>query len=326
MKIAALLPHVEIFGGVRRYLELGNEFVRRGHQFILYTPEGVPPSWLEFNGEIRPILSASKENHDIALCSEYSLLSDFLPLPAKVKFFYFVLAGHPLEKKVARLPLQFLANSSGLARRLTRRYGIRCQLAPGGINPTLFHPEAREGSKEEFRILCYGRIYRRRKGIHLVIKAAERLWRKYPNIKLLLFDSPVKNEARDPRKLLKTSVPNEFFWDLPQSKMAWLYSQADLFVSAEWRAGWSNPTAEAMACGVPVVCTPSGTEDFAIPGETALVVRWPLPIFLARKIEQLKKNESLRKRLAEAGRQKILEFTWEATAARLEEIFVHSLV
>lgn len=326
MKIAAFLPHVEIFGGVRRYLELGNEFVRRGHQFLLYTPDGQPPYWLEFKGEIRPLAACLQENHDVALCSEYSLLNDFLTCPARVKFFYFVLAGHPLEKKVARLPLRFLANSSGLARYLSRRYGLHCEVAAGGINPALFYPQKREGSQAEFRILCYGRIYRRRKGIQLVVKAVEKIWRKYPETKLLLFDSPVKGESRDPRKLLKTPVPYEFFWDLPQNKMAWLYSQADVFVSAEWRAGWSNPTAEAMACGVPVVCTPSGTQDFALPGQTALVVRWPLPFLIAREIEKLKRDENLRSRLAEAGRRQILKFTWEALAARLEDLFTQSLV
>jgi hypothetical protein len=35
MKIAALLPHVEVFGGIRRYIEIGNEITRREHKFVL---------------------------------------------------------------------------------------------------------------------------------------------------------------------------------------------------------------------------------------------------------------------------------------------------
>ncbi len=326
MKIAALLPHVEIWGGVRRYLELGNELVLRGHEFILYTPDGEKPKWLDFRGEMRSFASLKEQSHDVALCSEYSLLSEFQALPARIKFFYFVLAGHRLEKKVVRLPFLFLGNSSGLCRRLERRYGIRCELAAGGINPDLFYPLETPRPKDEFRILCYGRIYRRRKGIHFVLKAVEKLWRRYPQVKLLLFDSPVKGEARDSRSLVETPVPHEFFWNLPQSLMAWMYSQADIFVSAERRAGWSNPTAEAMACGLPVICTPSGTEDFALNGETALVVRWPFPFLLRRKMEKLLTDRSLRQRLAEAGLRKIREFTWSALARRLEEIFASHLV
>ncbi len=307
-------------------MELGNELTRRGHEFILYTPEGISPHWFDFKGRMRPLAVLSQDNYDIALCSEYSLLREFQAIPAGVKFFYFVLAGHRLEKQVVRLPFRFLGNSSGICRRIEQRYGIRCELAPGGINPSLFYPERREGSEREFRILCYGRFYRKRKGIGLVLKAVEAVWRHHPEVKLLFFDSPVKGESRDPRELIKTPVPYEFFWNLPQSSMAWMYSQADIFVSAERRAGWSNPTAEAMACGVPVVCTPSGTADFALPDRTALVVRWPFPFILKRKIERLLHDGALRRRLSQAGRQKILEFTWSSLAARLEAIFAASLV
>ena len=52
-------------------------------------------------------------------------------------------------------------------------------------------------------------------------------------------------------------------------------------------AGWSNPTAEAMACGVPVACTEAGTTDFAIDGETALVVGVGDHIALANAAERL---------------------------------------
>lgn len=87
--------------------------------------------------------------------------------------------------------------------------------------------------------------------------------------------------------MIKTRVPHEFYLNLPQSKMAWLFSQADIFVSAEWRAGWSNTTGEAMACCLPVVCTKSGTRDFAFHNQTALVVPFSHAFFLRRQIRRL---------------------------------------
>jgi glycosyltransferase involved in cell wall biosynthesis len=103
--------------------------------------------------------------------------------------------------------------------------------------------------------------------------------------------------------------------------MAWLYSQADIFVSGERRAGWANTAAEAMACGLPVVCTPSGSRDFAAHNETALVVPFAYPFLLRRQIKRLIEDPELRLRLAEAGYRKIGEFTWDALAERLEVIF-----
>jgi glycosyltransferase involved in cell wall biosynthesis len=341
MKVAALLPHVEVFGGVRRYIEVGNALIRRGHRFVLFTWAGQKPDWLEFTGEVRPFEAIPAEEFEVGLCSEYSILSQFERLSAGARFFYFVLEGHKKEKELARRKYHYLGCSEGICRRIERKYKVPCYRAPGGINPEIFHPLPRPDaspplpgerpaappfagghrSGREFRILSYGRIHRRRKGIRQVIKAVEGLHRKYSHLRLIFFDSLVGEDRRDPRPLIRTSVPHEFHLDLPQDRMAWLYSQADLFVSAERRAGWANTAAEAMACRVPVVCTPSGSRDFALHNETALVVPFGQPFLLRREIGRLIDQPELRARLAEAGHRKIAAFTWDALAERLEAIF-----
>jgi glycosyltransferase involved in cell wall biosynthesis len=325
MRIAALLPHVEVFGGVRRYLELGNEFAARGHDFVLFTPEGRPPDWLPFAGRVRPFTDLARESFDVSLCGEYDILDAFDGLAARVRYFYFVLEGHRRERGVARRPYQFLGNSEGLCRRMERRYGIDCRRAPGGINPAIFHPlppeEPGPRATGEFRVLCYGRLTRRRKGVPVVIRAVERLRRRHPGLKLVFFDTPVGRDRTDPRTLLRTSVPHEFHLGLPQTEMARLFGSADAYVGAEKRAGWANTAAEAMACGLPVVCTPSGTRDFARDGETALVAPFSCAPLVGRRLRRLIEDPALRARLAEAGRRKILEFTWARLADRLLDIF-----
>jgi glycosyltransferase involved in cell wall biosynthesis len=325
VKIAALLPHVEVFGGVRRYLELGNEFVRRGHAFTLFHPDGGRPAWFDFRGEIRPFSRLAEESFDIGLCSEYSVLSRFAELQARMKYFYFVLEGHKEEKAVAsRTDLLFLGNSEGICRRMERKYGIVCRRAPGGVNLDVFHPLPEKPAHEGLTILCYGRIGKRRKGVPQAIRAVERIRREFPGVRLILFDALVGRDRRDPRPLIRSRVPFEFHLDLPQDKMAGLFAQADIFLMAERRAGWSNTSAEAMACRLPVVCTPSGTRDFAFAGRTALVAPWPLPFLLARRLRNLARDPELRERLAEAGHRKILEFAWPALAGRLLGIFEES--
>jgi glycosyltransferase involved in cell wall biosynthesis len=322
MKIAALLPNVEIYGGVRRYLEVGNALIRRGHDFTLFTPAGEKPGWLEFRGRLMPFAALDGQEFDIGLCGEYSILPQFDALRARAKYFYFVLEGHKMEKETARRNYHFLGSSEGICRRIERKYGVQCLRAPGGINPEVFYPAPRDPSdRTGFCILSYGRIYKKRKGVHHVIRAAEALHRKYPGVRLIFFDSLVGRDRRDPRPLIKTSVPYEFHLDLSQSRMAWLYSRADAFVSAERRAGWANTAAEAMACRLPVVCTQSGSGDFAIHEKTALVVPVAHPFFLRRQVERLILDPALRERLAAAGLEKIRNFTWDALAARLEGVF-----
>ena len=325
MKIAALLPHVQVFGGVRRYLEMGNEIVRRGHGFTLFTPSGEPPGWLPFEGRMRRFSEIGSESYDIGLCSEYSVLDRFSALPASRKYFYFVLEGHRREREVVRSGLRLLANSEGLARRIERKYGAACLRAPGGVNPDLFHPLPAPAPRDTFNILCYGRIYKRRKGIRYILSALDGLAGRFPNLRLILFDSLVGDDRRDPRPMVRTRVPFDFHLGLPQDRMAWLFGQADLFVGAELRAGWSNTAAEAMACRVPVVCTPSGTRDFALDGETALVAPIPAPFLLRRRIRRMIEDPALRIRLAEAGYRKITEFSWSSLAERLLSAFASAL-
>ncbi len=322
LRIAALLPHVEVFGGVRRYIELGNALTDRGHRFVLFHPSGEKPAWLELRAETRPFADLEREPFDVALCGEPTILESLTRIPAARRYFYFVLEGHKREREVVRRrDLLFLGNSEGICRRLENKYGVAVDRAAGGVNPDIFHPETRPPADGSFRVLCYGRITRRRKGVPEVIRAAERLARKGRSMRLILFDTPVGRDKRDPRPLVKTSLPFDFHLGLPQEKMAWLYAQADVFVSAERRAGWSNTCAEAMACGRPVVCTPSGTSDFAEDGRTALVVPRPSPRLLARAVERLRLDPEMGEALAAAGRERILSFRWEALAERLEGLF-----
>ena len=155
-----------------------------------------------------------------------------------------------------------------------------------------------------------------------VIRAVERLSRRGRRVRLIFFDTQVGLDRRDPRPLIRTRVPFDFHLNLPQERMAWLYAQADVFVSAERRAGWSNTSAEAMACRVPVVCTPSGTRDFAEDGRTALVVPRPSPRLLRRGDRapdgRLRPSGPPGR---QAGYERILSFRWDVLAERLEGIF-----
>jgi glycosyltransferase involved in cell wall biosynthesis len=135
-------------------------------------------------------------------------------------------------------------------------------------------------------------------------------------VEVTLFDSPPPGTTEEASLPLR--VPHRWVIRPTQEELAELYRDTDIFVSAERRAGWCNTAAEAMACGAAVVCTPSGTEDFARHGETALVARWPFAAFLARRIGTLIRRPEERFRIAEAGNQAIQAFGWERTASSVE--------
>jgi glycosyltransferase involved in cell wall biosynthesis len=108
--------------------------------------------------------------------------------------------------------------------------------------------------------------------------------------------------------------------NLSQPALVGLYASCDAFVSAERRAGWSNTVAEAMACGVPVVCTPSGTVDIAIHRQSAWVSQWRHPWFLARGLRALHDDSALADRLRTGALDRIRNFTWPRVADQIEAI------
>jgi glycosyltransferase involved in cell wall biosynthesis len=320
LKIGAIVPHLLVFGGVRRYLELGNRFVARGHTFVVHTPDGAGATWLPFRGAVRSFAALENETYDVLICGSPELVGLLDRGAAHLRVFYLQLERVDSEERIIRSgKYRIMVNSSGLARRVRKRYGVEPIDGIGGINPELFVPDER-GTGAPFRVLCYGRLSKPRKGTRFAIQAVRSLRRKGLDIELDLFDT-LNPGSLDPRIGFNPGVPYRYYLNLPQERMAAMYSAADAFVSAEHRAGWNNTAAEAAACGVPLICTKSGTEDFAADGATALVVAVRMPFFIERALHRLYDDRELGARLGEAARRRILDFTWDGVCGKMEGAF-----
>lgn len=343
LDFAALLPGVGVFGGVRRFVEIGNELVRRGHRFVIYHHDGTSPEWLEYLGEVKALSELPRARHQIVLCNDSPLLGDFVRTDADLKLFYVVLEKIREERDiVTHADFVILANSTGIYQRLRKKYRVDAEKVIGGIDLQVFKPRAaahgeapsREhldpaASSRPFRVMAYGRISRSRKGVPLVIQTVESLSRKLANrsqgepsppFELVLFDHIGPGNETDPRQEIHSSLPLEFHLNLKQEQLAQLYSSCDLLLGAERRAGWSNVVAEAMACGLPVVCTSSGTVDIAHHRETAWVARWRHPWFLERGLRAMHDDSDLRSTLRDAALRGIQEYSWPRVVDQLEDV------
>ncbi|TET40884.1 MAG: hypothetical protein E3J63_02825, partial [Elusimicrobia bacterium] len=140
MKIAAILPHLEVFGGVRRYIEIGNNFIKRGHSFRIYHSDGSRPTWLEFSGETRPVEQVTLEENDIVISSDYSSIHYLERAKANKKIFYCLLEHKNNQKVCVNRKLLVMGNSTGICDMLRRKYRRECIEGIGRINPEIFHP------------------------------------------------------------------------------------------------------------------------------------------------------------------------------------------
>jgi glycosyltransferase involved in cell wall biosynthesis len=103
-----------------------------------------------------------------------------------------------------------------------------------------------------------------------------------------------------------------------------LLSSAEVAAVPSLYEGFSLPAIEAMACGTALVATTGGAlpEVVGRDGETGLLVEPGDPEELAIAIRRLLDDPTLRERIGDAGRRRVLEqFTWAAAARRTVDVY-----
>jgi len=150
-----------------------------------------------------------------------------------------------------------------------------------------------------------------------VLRALSRLEGRVPAFETVLFDAldPMTNR-QDPRDGAPLPANARFVLDPSQDELVALYQSSHVFVAAERKAGWCNTALEALASGCALVCTKSGTTDFARHGENALVT-WRNPWSLRAAIGRLLIDAALRERLAAAGPASAAPWAWNLLARRI---------
>jgi len=151
------------------------------------------------------------------------------------------------------------------------------------------------------------------KGVSDGVEAFARAKARHPALRLVGFG------VKAPRRALPY---DEFFENLPQPRLAWLYSRCPVYCCPSWDEGLGMPSMEAMACGA-ALCTydNGGSRDYAIDERTALVAPRRDVDALAGALSRLAEDEALRGRLGRQGRELIAtRFDWERATARLEAL------
>jgi glycosyltransferase involved in cell wall biosynthesis len=105
---------------------------------------------------------------------------------------------------------------------------------------------------------------------------------------------------------------------LPHELLYPLYQRADLVVCPSYAESFGHPMVEAMASGKPIVAS-DRPEHREVCGAAALYFGVFDPTDLAERIEAVLVDRALSERLADHGRQRARDFSWDKHFAALLE-------
>ncbi|MEI9475043.1 MAG: glycosyltransferase family 1 protein [Deltaproteobacteria bacterium] len=153
------------------------------------------------------------------------------------------------------------------------------------------------------------------KNYQRLLEAYQMVQKEDNNIKLVLIGARGYGDKAVLKKIRESKLEHcvLFLGWLPAEDIPVIYCASEVFVFPSLHEGFGIPVLEAMACGVPVVC--SRIEPLTeVAGEAALFVD-PLQVpEIAEGILSVLRDGQLRERLVKEGLKRAEKFSWEETA------------
>lgn len=234
----------------------------------------------------------------------------------------------------------------------------RTIVIPLGVDPNLYHPLSpaertalrQQLGWEGFVVLNVGGMGRN-KGIPMLLAAIAILAQQYPHIRLVLkgmdilypSERLIQDFASELTELEQQYLLQRLVYlgqTLSFADMARLYQAADAYVSPYFAEGFNLPVLEAIACGLPTICTAGGSTDDFTNDDVALRItshiqpvqvdgnwgRALVPDFehLLTHLETLITQPDIAARLGQRGSHFVHQhFTWHHAVTQLLAVFQH---
>ena len=219
------------------------------------------------------------------------------------------------------------ATSRFLADVVARRFGVDAEVIPFGIDTERFRPAggARRAGPVRIGYVKWGLGVKY--GPDLLVEALGLLPAGADYEVTIAGDGDLRPMLETRLVELGLTARVRFAGRMPNSEVASLLSDLDIFAMPSRREEWGVAAAEASASGLPVVATTvGGIPEIVVDGETGLLVPPEDPAALAKALERLIADPGLRSRLGTAGRHRIDDlYRWERCVDRMELAYRRAL-
>jgi len=223
---------------------------------------------------------------------------------------------HIIVKESLGYPAGFIVTSVYMKRRFSEIIPRRkLHIIPSGVDPDQFKPISSE-TKANKRIFFPGRASDPLKGIGVLLKAGQILWKKRDDFRILV-TSEIPYEA---------PFIERIGWKSERS-IGKIYATCDLVVVPSiWAEPFGLTALEAMSAGKAVIASEvGGIPEFLENGKNGITVQPNNPEVLALKIDELLDKDEYRQKLGGEARETVLRrYQWSQIVDEYVSV-IHSL-
>lgn len=332
MHVVYVLTHVGICGGVKIILEQANRLVDKGINVTLvcHYPK---PSWYPVKANYLEVpfgedLSRGIPNCDVIVATYWDHIQVCIDREiAPVIYFeqgdFHLFDNKKIDENLKKfiyqqyqLPNYIFTVSTQTAKVIKEIYHRKAEVIHNAIDKSIFNTvNNSEGNKCNPYILMMGSPDVKFKGLDNIIEAYNKVKESYPELRLYWIT------PTNPSIEYVNSV-DKYFFNPSQTKIAELYRNALVYVSASAYESFSLPVLEAMSCGCPVVTTGNvGVLEYAKDKYNALIVKVNNSQDISRKVFEILRNKSLTEQLRVNGLKTAEEFDWSNIVDKILHLF-----
>lgn len=348
-------------GGVQIHVrELAARLLGAGHQVRVLAPGRGSPheSWVRFTGrplrvpyagtvapicpwpgslrrirrEIREFAPDVVHVHEpfTPSTSLFATLASDVPVVATFHAYLvrsrLLLIAKPLLRRVWRRISVPMAVSETAASFSARRFGGDPEIVPNGVEVERFASgSARSDLPDGPRALWVNRLDPQ-KGFRVALRAFDILARQLPALTMIVVgDGPDRSAIDDLPMAVRKRLT--VLGNVPHDRLPDYFASADVFISpATGQESFGMVLVEAMAAGVPVVCTDiPGYREVVRPDAEGLLVPPGNAIALAVAVRRILLDPKLAERYVAAGRSRAARFSWDEVVPRIENAYQRAL-
>jgi phosphatidyl-myo-inositol alpha-mannosyltransferase len=210
------------------------------------------------------------------------------------------------------------------------QFGGTMAVVPNGVAPEFFAgPEPLPGWKGAGPTLLFVGRLEPRKGLAYLVRAFLRLKPRFPAARLLVVGRDDKRQQEKAMGMVPPRLRPDlvFVGSVPQADLPSYYASADVFCAPSLGGeSFGIVLAEAMAVGLPVVCSDiGGYRDLVRDGREGLLVPPRDPEALATAIAGLLDNPARLTAMGQAAGVAAHRYAWKVVAAQVAEVYQSAL-